>query len=71
MRLSWENSDDSLIYPGMPVKVLYLKKKKPMTAIGTVVNVESADYPVEQAFPPKKFSQLSYIQVFVGDLDQD
>ncbi len=71
MRLSWENSDDSLIYPGMPVKVLYLKKKKPMTVIGTVVNIESADYPVEQAFPPKKFSQLSYIQVFVGDLDQD
>mgnify|MGYP003605940348 FL=1 len=71
MRISWENSDDSLIYPGMPVKVLYLKKKKPMTVIGTVVNVESSDYPAEQSFPPKKFSQLSYIQVFVGDLDQD
>lgn len=69
MRISWENSDDSLIYPGMPVKVLYLKKKKPTTAIGTVVSCESADFPMEQQFPPKKFSQLTYIQVFVGESD--
>lgn len=68
MRITWENSKDSLVYPGMPVKVLYLKKKKPMTAVGTVVGIESVDYPAEQQFPPKKFSQLSYIQVFVGDL---
>lgn len=69
MRISWENSDGSLVYPGMPVKVLYLKKKKPATVVGTVVAIESAEYPTEQAFPPKKFSQISYINVFVGEVE--
>lgn len=71
MRISWENSEDSLIYPGMPVKVLYLKKKKPTTAIGIVVSCESADFPTEKAFPPMKFSQLTYINVFVGELNPE
>lgn len=67
MRISWENSDIDLVYPGMPVKVLYLKNNKPQSVVGVVVGTESADYPVEEAFPPRKFSEMSFIHVFVGE----
>lgn len=67
MRISWENSKDSLVYPGMPVKVLYLKRNKPTAVIGCVTGIESVHYPVEQGFPAMKFAVLTYIEVFVSD----
>lgn len=71
VRLSWENSKDGLIYPGMPVKLLYLKRNQTKSAVGSVVNVEDAYYAVEEKFPPDKFATLSYIDIFVNDETDD
>lgn len=67
MRLSWENSKEELIMPGMPVKVLYLKRNKTQSAIGTVVGIGSSYYPYENSYPANKFAVMSYIDVFVSD----
>lgn len=71
MRLSWENSDESLVQPGMPVKVLYLKDNQTKSAIGTVVGIMTSYAPQEAAFPAMKFSVMSYIDVFVSDSIDD
>ena len=67
MRISWEGGDESLVYPGMPVKVLYLERNQPKSAVGVVTGIESVYYPFEQGFPARKFTTLSYLQVFVGE----
>lgn len=67
MRISWENSKETLIYPGMPVKVLYLKRNKSVSVVGCVTGCESVYYPMEQGFPAMKFAVMTYIEVFVSD----
>lgn len=67
MRVSWENSKETVIYPGMPVKVLYLKNNKVKSMIGTVTGKETAYYPAEQQYPAMKFATLTYLQMFVSD----
>lgn len=67
IRISWEGGDPSLIYPGMPIKVMYLEEGKPKTVVGSVVGVETSYFPMEKDFPPKKFDKLTYIQAAVSD----
>ena len=71
MRISWENSKASVIYPGMPVKVLYLKNNAVKSMVGTVTGKETANYPIQQSYPAKKFSALTFIEVFVSDEQDD
>lgn len=67
MRISWENSKENLIKPGMAVKVLYLKGNKTKAAVGSVIGVESGYYPFENSYPAMKFAVMSYIDVFVSE----
>ena len=67
LRLSWESSDHSIVYPGMPVKVLYMSKNKAVSAVGIVHGIETVYYPYEKTPDPKKYACLSYINVFVSE----
>lgn len=67
MRISWENSKESLIKPGMPVKVLYLRRNQSRSAVGTTLGVETVYFPYENSFPAQKFAVQSFIDVFVSD----
>lgn len=67
MRISWENSNDTHIYPGMPVKVLYLKNNQVKSMTGSFIGKETIYYPIEQQYPAKKFGTLTYLEVFVSD----
>lgn len=71
MRISWENSNPRVVYPGMPVKVLYLKNNVVKSMVGTVTGKETAHYPIQQSYPAKKFAALTYLEVFVSDEADD
>ena len=55
----------------MPVKVLYLKRNKPVSVVGCVTGCESVYYPMEQGFPAMKFAIMTYIEVFVSDENEE
>lgn len=67
MQLSWENSDDSIVKPGMGVKVLYLHKNQVKSAIGSVMGINTEITPYEDSYPPKKYTSMSFIDVFVSN----
>lgn len=41
LELVWENSDGELIYPGMPVRVLYMYKEEVVEVYGTVLRAQT------------------------------
>lgn len=65
VQVSWENSDDSLIYPGMPVRFLYLDNNRPTEAYGIVQGIETFKYQVNNNFAEPKFASASAITVFI------
>lgn len=67
IQLTWENSDDSLLFPGMPAKVLYLKDNKPASATGTLIESETIWTPAEKNFKATKLMRTTALTFFVGD----
>lgn len=65
VQLSWSNSDDSLIYPGMPTRLLYLDNNQPTEAYGVVSAVETFETPVNVNFAEPKLVLESAITVFI------
>lgn len=70
MMIAWENSISGVIYPGMPVRVLYLVKNRPRTVEGSVIGIRTVYYPYEDSFPARKFGTLTYLEVFVGEVTE-
>lgn len=67
MQLTWENSDDSLIHPGMGAKILFLKDNKPASATGVLIESETIWAPMEQNFKNVKLQSISVLTFFVGN----
>lgn len=67
VQVIWENSDDDLIYPGMPCRLLYLKDNKPKVSTGTVIEMETNWYPVERSFTNRRMARMAAITMFVGE----
>lgn len=67
MQVTWENSDDSLIHPGMPSKVLFLKDNKPASAIGVLIESETIWSPMEKDFKNVKLQSTSVMTFFLGN----
>ena len=67
MQLTWENSDDSLIHPGMGAKILFLKDNKPASATGVLIESETIWVPMEQNFKNVKLQSISVLTFFVGN----
>lgn len=66
-QLIWENSDDSLLFPGMPAKVLYLKDNKPASAKGVLIETETIWVPAEKNFKATKLTRTTALTFFVGN----
>ena len=65
MQYVWENSDDSLLYPGMPIRLLYLDNNKPTETYGCLVSVETYEMPVNKAFGQTKMGCHTALTVFI------
>lgn len=65
VQVEWSNSDDSLIYPGMPVRYLYLVDTKPTEAFGCVAAIETYQVPVSENFASPKLTSKSAVTLFI------
>ncbi len=63
----WENSDDSLLHPGMPAKVLFLKDNKPASATGILIESETIWSPMEKNFKYVKLQKTTSLTFFIGN----
>ena len=67
MQLTWENSDDSLVHPGMAAKILFLKDNKPASVTGVLIESETIWSPMEKSFKHVKLQSTSVLTFFVGN----
>ncbi len=65
VQLEWYNGDDSLIYPGMPIRYLYLADTKPTEAFGVVAAIETYQAPESDNIANPKLASKSAITVFI------
>lgn len=66
INLSWENSDESLIFPGMPVKILYLDGENIAELSGTLIKAQSYTHTSEQVMYANKLITNTALSVFVN-----
>lgn len=67
IQLIWENSDDSLLHPGMPAKVLFLKDNQPASATGVLIESETHWVPMEKSFKHVKLQSTTAMTFFIGN----
>ncbi len=65
MGVIWDLSAPDLLYPGMPVKYIYLENGMPQTAYGVLLGVDSKDAPANESVSNPIFSTTSYLNLFV------
>lgn len=65
VQLEWTNGDDSVIYPGMPVRFLYLADTRPTEAFGVVAAVETYQAPQADNFAGPKLLSKSAVTIFI------
>lgn len=65
IQLVWESSLPSLIYPGMPTKLMYLENGRAQELFGTLVSAHSFDAPVNMGVKERKFSTKTALALFV------
>lgn len=61
----WELSAPDLLYPGMPVKYIYLENGLPKSKYGTLVGVDCKDSPANDNVASTIFSTTSYLSIFL------
>lgn len=61
--LVWENSDISLIYPGMPCKYVYMSQGKPISLKGTILFVHEHTYKNDRAHKDAIFRSNARISI--------
>lgn len=67
LQFAWEHSIDNLIYPGMPVRFIYMNGKMPRQVYGTVVAVESSFTSETKGMFQRRFINRSVVSLFVED----
>lgn len=67
MQITWENSDDSLLHPGMAAKILFLKNNQPASATGVLIESETIWHPMEKTFKNVKLQKTSVMTFFLGN----
>lgn len=61
----WDLSAPDLLYPGMPIKYVYVENGMPKSVYGTLVDVDSKDSPANENVSSVIFSTTSYLTLFV------
>lgn len=64
--VTWENSQDDILYPGMPVRFIYKINDLPRQLYGTLLAVESMTRPDNQHPAEKRFRTITVLSCFVG-----
>lgn len=65
MTFNWENSQPSLLYPGMPVKVQYSKGDDVQVKMGTLFSTETSISPSTSQFTDNDYRSVTKLFVFV------
>lgn len=68
LQFVWENSADDLIYPGMPIRFIYMDGRMPKQVYGIVVALESTYISETRGIHQKKFSNNTVVSCFVEDV---
>lgn len=71
LQFVWEYSVDSMIYPGMPVRFVYMNGNEPRQIYGTVVAVESAFQSITPGMLQRRYVNKSIVSLFVADKIDD
>lgn len=66
VQIAWENSKDSLLYPGMPVKYLYIENNVPHEVYGVLVGADSFSSPQTPGPSPKKYITKTALTLFIN-----
>lgn len=66
MMITWENSDDSVLYPGMPVRYMFLVNGEAHQLYGTLLAAETMMVAVNQDPVQKKFSATTALSCFMS-----
>lgn len=61
----WDLSAPDLLYPGMPVKYVYMENGLPQNAYGVLIGVESKDSTANDNVSDPIFSTTSYLKLFL------
>lgn len=69
VQLEWGMGDDTLIYPGMPVRFLYLEDNKPTEAFGAVSAVETYQAPQADNIAMPKLLSKTAVTIFINHPD--
>lgn len=67
LQFVWENSADNLIFPGMPLRFIYMNDKQPYQVYGTVVAVDSKFMTETQGAMQRSFRNKTVVSCFVTD----
>ena len=67
LQFTWENSVDNLIYPGMPLRFIYMKDKIPHQVYGTVIALDSKFQSESQGMMQRRFLNKTIVSCFVTD----
>lgn len=67
LQFTWENSVDNLIYPGMPIRFVYMKDKVPHQVYGTVIALDSKFQSESQGMMQRRFLNKTIVSCFVTD----
>ncbi len=65
VQLTWENANISLIYPGMPVRFMYMIKDLPYEIYGSVASVQSLDRPINADLNNRVFSTNAVVTIYI------
>lgn len=63
--ITWENSNDLLLYPGMPVRYMFLVEGKAHQLYGTLLAAETMAIPTNKDPKKKKFSSTTVLSCFM------
>lgn len=65
MMITWENSDDSVLYPGMPVRYMFLVNGKAHQLYGTLLAAETMMTPTNRDPSQKRFGSTTTLSCFM------
>lgn len=65
MIITWENSNDILLYPGMPVRYMFLVQGKAHQLYGTLLAAETMSTPTNKDPQQKKFGSTTTLSCFM------
>lgn len=64
LSMSWENSDPTLLFPGMPVKILFMEQDEIRETYGTLIHVHSYVQTLGNGFQSNRHITASNLTIF-------